>query len=130
MFLDDDMSSSRRNEKHLKVTFAKFAAAAAAAEAEDGGLGKIKTERGRLSRDRNNKFVCSGGHHACFRSLVLFALQRCLKRLKKISTCQLSSSLWKPAEKTFIETAVHSHPLCQRTLRDISNILLLYISLK
>lgn len=29
MFLDDHMSSSRRNEKHLKVTFAKFVAAAA-----------------------------------------------------------------------------------------------------
>lgn len=38
MFLDDHMSSSRRNEKHLKVTFAKFvAAAAAAAEAEEEG---------------------------------------------------------------------------------------------
>lgn len=34
MFLDDHMSSSRRNEKHLKVTFAKFVAAA---EAEEEG---------------------------------------------------------------------------------------------
>lgn len=32
MFLDDHMSSSRRNKKHLKVTFAKFVAAAAAEE--------------------------------------------------------------------------------------------------
>lgn len=32
VFLDDHMSSSRRNIKHLKVTFAKFAAAAAGAE--------------------------------------------------------------------------------------------------
>lgn len=40
MFLDDHMSSSRRNEKHLKVTFAKFVEAPA--EAEDGGLGKIR----------------------------------------------------------------------------------------
>lgn len=39
MFLDGHMSSSRRNEKHLKVTFAKFVAAAAEAE---GGLGKIR----------------------------------------------------------------------------------------
>lgn len=37
MLLDDHMSSSRWNEKHLKVTFAKFvAAAAAASEAESG----------------------------------------------------------------------------------------------
>lgn len=28
MFLDGHVSSSRRNEKHLKVTFAKFVAAA------------------------------------------------------------------------------------------------------
>lgn len=43
MFLDDHMSSSGRNEKHLKVTFAKFAAAAAA-EAGRGGVRKDKTE--------------------------------------------------------------------------------------
>lgn len=45
MFLDDHMSSSRGNEKHLKVTFAKFVAAAAAAEAEEGGLGKIRQRK-------------------------------------------------------------------------------------
>lgn len=37
MFLDDHMSSSRRNEKHLKVTFAKFAASAAAEAGRGGG---------------------------------------------------------------------------------------------
>ena len=35
MFLDDHMSSSRRNEKHLKVTFVQIAAASA--EVEEGG---------------------------------------------------------------------------------------------
>lgn len=42
MLLDGHKSSSRRNEKHLKVTFAQFAAAAAAGEAVVGGLGKIR----------------------------------------------------------------------------------------
>lgn len=42
MFLDDHMSSSRRNIKHLKVTFAKFAAAAAAGAEE---LGKTRQKQ-------------------------------------------------------------------------------------
>lgn len=42
MFLDDHMSSSRRNIKHLKVTFAKFAAAAAAAGGEELGKKRQK----------------------------------------------------------------------------------------
>lgn len=89
MFLDDHMSSSRRNKKHLKVTFAKFVAAAAEAEVR-----KDKTETGKLSRYIN---ICSGGHHERFRSLCHFALQRCLKEIKKKENgeclCQLSSSL-------------------------------------
>lgn len=43
MLLDDHMSSSRRNVKHLKVAFTKFVAAAA--EAEEVGLGKITQRR-------------------------------------------------------------------------------------
>lgn len=57
VFLDDHMSSSRRNIKHLKVTFAKYAAAAAeavAAGAEE--LGKKRQKQVTLA-DTNTWFA-------------------------------------------------------------------------
>lgn len=50
MFLDDHMSTSRRNEKHLKVTFAKFVVAAAATAVEGSRwVKKDKTDTGKMS---------------------------------------------------------------------------------
>lgn len=71
MFLDDHMSSSRWNIKHLKVTFAKCAAAAAGAEE----LGKKRqkevtlTDTQTLGLQRWTSQMTTSLDH--------FALQRC-----------------------------------------------------
>lgn len=73
MFLDHHMSTSRRNEKHLKVTFAKFAAAAAVEGSRR--VKKDKTETGKIRRYRNYLFAVVDILRV-FRSIVHFALQR------------------------------------------------------
>lgn len=88
MFLDDHMSSSRRNIKHLKVTFAKCAAAAAAGAEE---LGKKRQKQVTLAdtqtlglQRQTSKMTSSLDH---------FALQRCLERGykqgKKVTTASV-----------------------------------------
>ncbi len=91
MFLDDHMSSSRRNMKHLKVAFCQVCSSGG--RSRRGGVRKDKTETGKFSRYRNNLFVCSGGHHACFRCLLYRDVGRSLRKENGEYLWQLSSSL-------------------------------------
>lgn len=101
--MDDHMSSPRRNIKHLKVTFAKRAAAgAAAAGAEE--LGKKRQKQVTLAdtqtlglQRRTSQMKTSLDH---------FALQRCFRQTKEKETD--FSSPWKPAENV-LKAAVRSH---------------------
>lgn len=92
VFLDGHMSSSRRNQKHLKVTFAEIVAAASAAEAE--AVRKDEKDTEMLSRYRNNPLVCRGGHGPT------------LERFGSLCSTNrsLRSRLFKQAAK------LHSHP--------------------
>lgn len=82
--MDDHMSSSRRNIKHLKVTFAKCAAAAAGAEA----LGKKRQKQVTLADTQT--LGLQRWTSQMTTSLDHFALQRCLgseyRKEKKMNT--------------------------------------------
>lgn len=117
MFLDDHMSSSGWNIKHLKVTFAKCAAAAAAvaAAAATAGakeLGKKRQKQVTLAdtqtlglQRRTSQMTTSLDH---------FALQRCLEREgintggEKPQTSTLEGC-WETRRK---QSFIHTHLRC------------------
>lgn len=115
MFLDDHMSSSGWNIKHLKVTFAKCAAAAVVAAAATAGakvLGKKRQKQVTLAdtqtlglQRRTSQMTTSLDH---------FALQRYLEReginTGKITTDFRSGRLLGNPPKA----VVHSHPSAVR----------------
>lgn len=117
MLLDGHMSSSRRNEKHLKVTFVTAAAAAAAAEeeeqeAETGGgeeLGEIRQTESSQSRQRPTFF----GLQRWASPAPLKSVSECCFALRGRLAGSLTSRLLllcAGGRRPIKNMAVHSHP--------------------